>query len=205
MQGSARRHRNAPQRHDVEHRRAAVQAQPDQRAPVQQLRRRNRPRRRRPSAVSGRPCWWRSRRQHGPVERHASARCGRGIALDRAHRALRLAVGGQEGAADILAQHAQDHRLHAARPAGSPSSWRPSRTACRAGTAPRRSSRRRRPRRASAMAAPAKTASRSGASEKLVARFSHSRTRRAQRVVGAALGARQMRAPRCCRCAASPA
>ena len=113
-------------------------------------------------------------------------------ALNQAHRALRLAVGGEEGAADILAHHPQDHRLHARHQQDHGHGGGPARgrvavlnsASMIVATAPIAPS--------AAIATPAKIASRSGASEKLVARFSHSRTSRVRRVVGAALRARQM-------------
>ena len=51
--GQGARHRNAAQRDDVEDRRAAVQAKPEQRPPVQTAARRNRPR---PAPAFSRVC-----------------------------------------------------------------------------------------------------------------------------------------------------
>ena len=101
---AARRCRASPRRHTGKAR---------ARAPIQQVARRNRP-----SGAGLQQCLPRHAggdrgEQSDPVDRHAVARSAVSVALDHAHRALRLAVGRQEGAADILAKHAQDHRLHA--------------------------------------------------------------------------------------------
>jgi hypothetical protein len=93
MVGQGARHRNAAQCDHVENRRATAKEQPEQRAPIEQLRPESRPCPHLASGVPAPPSSWRWQQQRGPVGRHASV---------RAAAALRST------------ERAQDHRLHCA-------------------------------------------------------------------------------------------